>query len=488
MKPSIKRKYMAILIGVLASVIIASFLSINFLLEPYYIRQKEHTLVDVYEQMQVLLGDGTASIDDSTAMYLRGVKETYNIDIVFWDTAQNVVYSTGRPEDKKTENTMLDYILGRQKPEEVLEKTDSYQISRTKDPAMGSYYLEMFAIYPGGNFGVMRSPIQSIHQAVGLMNRFLIYTSLVIGAIGLIAAYFLMRNMTAPIEKLSQLAEHMAELDFDAHYEGGTYEEFDSLGNSMNYMADQLEKTIIELKTANLELKKDIEQKQKREEMQRELLSNISHELKTPIALVQGYAEGLKDGITDDPESMDFYCDVIIDEAGKMNQMVKRLLTLNQIESSTEQVELTHFDLTELLQGILDSYQLMIRQKQATVNLYSPENLIVLSDDYMAEEVLRNYIGNALNHLEGQGLIEIRAEKRGEKVHVEVFNTGERIPEESIGRIWDKFYKVDKARTREYGGNGIGLSIVKAVMDTLGEEYGVRNEENGVAFWCEFSL
>jgi signal transduction histidine kinase len=113
------------------------------------------------------------------------------------------------------------------------------------------------------------------------------------------------------------------------------------------------------------------------------------------------------------------------------------------------------------------------------------EPIYVWADEFKTEEVIMNYYTNALNHLDGECVIEIKLEKIDDKVRVSVFNTGEPIPEDSIDHIWEKFYKVDKARTREYGGSGVGLSIVKAIMDSMHQEYGVRNYDNGVEFWFE---
>ena len=273
-----------------------------------------------------------------------------------------------------------------------------------------------------------------------MVNQFHIYVALFVAAVGVLAVWRLTKNMTDPILHLSSLAERMANLDFTARYEGNDNREIAMLGQSMNYMSAQLERTILELKTANLELKRDIEQKTKIDEMRREFLANVSHELKTPIALVQGYAEGLKEGINDDPETMEWYCDVIIDEASKMNLMVKKLLTLNQIEAGREQLTMEHFDLIPVIEGVLNSYRLMIGQKEAKLVLKSPESLYIWADEYMAEEVIRNYVGNALNHLDGENKILILVEKREDKAYIQVRNTGAPIPEADIGRIWAKFY------------------------------------------------
>ena len=290
--------------------------------------------------------------------------------------------------------------------------------------------------------------------------------------IGVIAAYIFSSYITKPIQQLSDIAERMSNLDFDVKYHGKDKSEIGVLGNSMNNMSKKLEENISQLKSANKELQRDIDRKVKMEEVRTEFLSNVSHELKTPIALIQGYAEGLKEGISDDPESMDFYCGVIIDEAGKMNNMVKKLLTLNQIEFGNEELVMERFDIIELITSIVNANELRASQKGIRI-------------EYKIEEVVTNYITNAINHCDFENRIEVSVERIGDDVRVHVFNTGKNIPEEDIPNIWQKFYKVDKARTREYGGNGIGLSIVKAIMDSYGKGFGVINKSNGVEFWFD---
>ena len=230
------------------------------------------------------------------------------------------------------------------------------------------------------------------------------------------------------------------------------------------------------------------EDKEKRENMRGEFLGNVSHELKTPIALIQGYAEGLKEGVNDDPESREFYCDVIMDEASKMNQMVKNLLTLNQLEFGDEDIVFDRFNLTALVRGVLQSMEIMADQAGAKILLHTEEDIYAWADEFKVEQVVKNYVSNACHHVSGDMVIEVKMVQKDGKVRVSVFNTGTPIPEADIAHIWDKFYKVDKAHTREYGGNGIGLSIVKAIMKSFHQEYGVKNYDNGVEFWFELDV
>ena len=174
----------------------------------------------------------------------------------------------------------------------------------------------------------------------------------------------------------------------------------------------------------------------------------------------------------------------IIDEAEKMNRMVKKLLTLNQLEFGNDAIVMERFDITELIRGVTASNAIILEQKGAILE-FDEQPLFVWADEFKIEEVITNYLSNAINHLEGENRIKISYKCKQDVVRVSVFNTGKPIPEEDIDNIWIKFYKVDKARTRAYGGSGIGLSIVKAIMDSMHQQCGVINHEDGVEFWIE---
>lgn len=376
---------------------------------------------------------------------------------------------------------------GIEETRQIILKTDQYTLQKIYDTRLGDYYYELWGILDCGDSVMLRLAIQGIKDNVMISNKFITYIGIAITLIGIIVAYFVSSYFTKPIMQLSELAKKMAAMDFDARYEGHDKGEIGILGESMNDMSAKLESNIAQLKAANLELQRDIDKKNKIDQMRTEFLSNVSHELKTPIALIQGYAEGLKEGITDDPESMDFYCSVIIDEASKMNTMVKKLLTLNQIEFGNEELVMERFDIIELVSSVVNANELRANQKGINMIFNQTDKHIdVWSDEYKIEEVITNYISNAINHCDFDKIIEVNVKKvDNDNVRVSVFNTGKNIPDEDIDNIWGKFYKVDKARTREYGGNGIGLSIVKAIMDSYGKQYGVRNLENGVEFWFD---
>lgn len=240
--------------------------------------------------------------------------------------------------------------------------------------------------------------------------------------------------------------------------------------------------------------------------MRKEFLSHVSHELKTPIALVLGYAEGLKDNINDDEESRNFYCEVIMDEAEKMNKLVKQLLELNEIEFGQNRVTREDFLINDLIKNVIASSSILIEQKKAVVVDEVPADINVYADEFMIEQVFTNYLTNAIHYCNEEGNVRIYSETRyydendkeygrvvdGKLIRgnlrIFVYDQGPQIPDEDIDKVFIKFYKVDKARTREYGGSGIGLSIVAATMDAHGKAYGVYNTDDGVVFYFDLDI
>lgn len=395
-----------------------------------------------------------------------------------------------QPEDNKRPHDKgpiidINKIEGLDKREVIIEK-DNYTLQKIYDSRLLGDYYELWGTLDSGDFIIIRMAVQGIKDNVAIANRFVMYIGIFVLALGMVLALIFSDYFTKPIKDLYNIATRMADMDFNARYEGDDKSEIGVLGNSMNYMSERLEDNISKLKAANIELVRDVERKTKIDEMRSDFISNVSHELKTPIALIQGYAEGLKEGVTDDPESMAYYCDVIIDESAKMNNMVKKLLTLNQIEFGNEELVMERFDIVSMVKSCVSANELRAAQKGIKILVESEKDVMdVWADEYKIEDVITNYLTNAINHCEGDMFVKVNMHYTSDAVRVEVFNTGKHIPDSELDKIWDKFYKVDKARTREYGGNGIGLSIVKAIMDSYQKAYGVKNVEDGVSFWFD---
>ena len=489
MKKSIRRQIATIFIALVGAVLLFSILINSWFLESFYIRNKQATLISVYNAINAAATAGNLTTENVPDR-LNELVEVGNVSFVVIsdDSKTFLTATTNEMRTREMVTQLMGYLMNQNHTKgRVLKSSENYQIHAANDVVGGGEYLEMWGYLSTGNAFILRSPLESIRESATISNQFLIYITLAVGCIGSIFVWFFTRKITNPILELTRLSERMANLDFEAKYRSGGKNEIGVLGENFNTMSEKLEQTVSELKNANYELQKDIEKKEKIDSMRTEFIGNVSHELKTPIALIQGYAEGLKEGVSDDPESRAFYCEVIMDEANKMNQLVKNLLTLNQLEFGEEEVTFERFDIVELIRGVLQSNEILMGQKGADVRFQAEQPVYVWADEFKVEQVVRNYLSNALNHLDNERIIDIRLTLREEtgKVRVSVFNTGAQIPEEDTEQIWNKFYKVDKARTREYGGHGIGLSIVRAIMESFHQEYGVDNYENGVAFWFE---
>lgn len=485
-KGSLTREMAVIIAGLVAGTIILCWAINTCFLGKYYMLHKEDTLLDGFYVMNEASENGelTSSSFDVT---FDNLCANGNVAIMVISSDRTIVRSSVN-DNQVVLLEFMNILFGTDpKQAEILKKADNFVIQRQTDTRLSSEYLVLYGTLSNGNLILMRTALESIRESASVSNQFLLYVGIFAILISTVVTYFVSKGITTPVLELTNISKRMAQLDFEAKYKakGRRRNEIDELGEHFNELSNKLETTISELKSANNELKQDIEKKTEIDEMRKEFLSNVSHELKTPLALIQGYAEGLQECINDDAQSRDFYCEVIMDEADKMNQMVKKLLTLNQLEFGNQAVTMERFNLTELIEGVISSTGILLNQNGIQIEFLDHEPMYVWGDEFMVEEVVTNYLSNAIHHADFAKKITIWYTKKEDCVRVGVFNTGKPIPEEDLPNIWIKFYKVDKARTREYGGSGIGLSIVKAIMESFHRECGVENHEDGVEFWFE---
>lgn len=483
---SLTRKLAAIIVGLVAVIIVICWFLNTTFLGKYYMYQKEDTLLEGFHVIDQASETGELTSDKFDVTF-DNLCANGNISIMVISSNRNIVRSSVN-DNQVILMEFMNVLFGSDQSEsEVLKKAENYVIQRKTDNRLDSEYLVLYGTLQNGNLILMRTALESIRESAKISNQFLVYVGLLGIILGAIAAVLISRGISTPILELTDISKRMTELDFEAKFSPRRkhQNEIDELGEHFNRLSNALETTISELKSANNELKQDIQKKTEIDEMRKDFLSNVSHELKTPLALIQGYAEGLKECINDDAESREFYCEVIMDEADKMNQMVKKLLTLNQLEFGNEIVKMERFDVTELINGVVNSSGILLSQNEIQVEFDGTESLYVWADEFKLEEVITNYLSNAIHHADFEKKISIWYTQKEGCVRISVFNTGKPIPEEDLDNIWIKFYKVDKARTREYGGSGIGLSIVKAIMESFHRECGVINHENGVEFWLE---
>lgn len=485
MKYSIRKQFALVFGLLMAGTILLCWFINNTFLEKYYLQNKQKAMMNAYHTINAASNEGTIG-SDAFDIEFQKICGKNNINIIILDP-QTKTIKTSMNDYELLSRQLLDYLFRaeRNNYDKLLANEDNYAMYIETDVRTGLEYVDMWGVLDNGNLFLFRTPLEGIRESVSLANRFLAYVGTGSAIFSACIILWVSRKVTEPVMELTRISERMRHLDFDAKYTGNSRTEIALLGQNINKLSETLETTISELKSANNELKRDIEKKNKIDEMRKEFLSNVSHELKTPIALIQGYAEGLKEEINDDAESREYYCEVIMDEAAKMNQMVKKLLTLNQLEFGNDTVTMERFDITALISTYLQSAAILCKQKEISLQMEKYPPINVWADEFMVEEVFGNYFSNAVNHVAGKRVIDVKLTLEEKKVRVSVFNTGTPIPEESLPHIWEKFYKVDKARTREYGGSGVGLSIVKAAMEAMNQKYGANNYENGVEFWFE---
>ena len=500
---SLKHQISVLFIGLLLVSIFSITLINGLFLERYYVSKK----VEVLEEARTVLSqmnldnllkydtdkngeiENPSKAEEEVPDEIEHSSSRNNLTWIIVNEENSGYYYWGEANmAKMLRSKLFGYINDLDKDMEhshILKQTEDGTIWQVHDRFAGMEYVECWGQYENGYYYLIRSPLESIKESAAISNNFYLFVGVVIILISGLLILLITNRITRPISELTRLSEKMSNLDFEARYESHAGNEIDVLGDNFNKMSRKLENTISELKSANNKLQKDIEDKIKIDEMRKEFLDNVSHELKTPIALIQGYAEGLNENISDDPESRAFYCEVIMDEASKMNKLVKNLLTLNQLESGKDAPMMERFDIVSLIHGVLQSMHIMIEQKEATVIFEAQDPVYVWADEYMIEEVFTNYLTNAIHYVRKDGVIRISFKPMGNDIRVCVYNQGDWIAEEDIGRVFEKFYKADKARTREYGGNGIGLSIVAATMEAHGKKYGVENVADGVLFYFD---
>lgn len=488
---SVRVKLFMTLSLVILLIILFLILVNNFVFGKFYLYSKTKALKSVYEIVNNYYND---SQDNDIETQLEKIAINNNFDILIRNNQNVNVYTSNK--DFFSTFGQMNEMTSRFNTDsgEVIEKDKSFTIKKIKDSKNGITYILLSATLDNGYLLYIRIPITSIQESVKISNNFLYLMAGFAILIAAVIVSYVSRKFGDPISELNDIAKKMANLDFSHKYRiTDADDEINNLGKSINAMSDKLEKTIRQLRNTNIELEKDIEEKSQIDEMRKSFISDVSHELKTPIALIQGYSEGLLENVNSDEESRKFYAEVILDETNKMDRLVKQLLELMKLEYGKREFENKVFNIVELEKEVVRKSQVMLEEKQSEVIFRTPEEINVYADDFYIEQVISNYLTNAIKHVKevnGEKYIQIENEVNIEKnkVRVKVFNIGDNIAEEDIARIWNRFYKADQSRNREDGGTGIGLSFVKAIMSNYGNIYGVMNKENGVEFYLELDL
>ena len=292
--------------------------------------------------------------------------------------------------------------------------------------------------------------------------------------------------LTKPIITINKVAKKIAALNFDEKCPDFKLKELSELSKSINHLSSALDMSLTDLKEKNEQLVQDIQKEQQLDKIRNEFISNASHELKTPISIIQGYAEGLKIGIADG-ENTEEYCDIIIEESEKMNTLVLKLLEISQYESGFYKLQKSRFNILYAVESLLKPRVKLLKEDGITLCLNINPDYIGYGDVSKIDTVINNYVSNAVSHVSGDKLIIVNCQPVGKKYRVSVFNSGENIKDEDIDKIWMSFYRADKSHSRAAGRFGLGLSFVKSIQEMHSNDYGIINRENGVEFWFDIS-
>jgi len=483
MKGSIRTK---LFIGVTCLVVFFVSFSIilnSFFLKPYYISQKKNMLIKNTQYIDSIYENNLQEV----SFDLEKIERNNAIHITIADSNNNIKYDSMLKRLNASSNI--------KRPSErvnMIEQFDNKELSNgqfafkiAKDLRLNTDFINSCHLLNNGDKLLLSIPLDEITANVNISNKFFMLIGLLTIIIGILATLIYSKKFTEPILKLNEITQNMSKLDFKWKYVVTSKDEIGELGENINFLSQQLDKSINELKEKNKELRADIEKKRALDEMRKGFIANVSHELKTPISLIEGYAEGLKINVVEDEEDKEFYCDVIINEAKKMNQLVKSLLNLSFIDSGSAELEISIFNISELIEELIYKFQPIFNEKQVKLDRSKVKELMVSGDRLMIEQILVNYTNNALNHINEKREIIIDTSRNESKVRITMFNSGKQIPEEDIDKVWQSFYKIDKARTRAYGGTGLGLSIVAGIQKLHGNSYGLRNVEGGIEFWFD---
>ncbi len=475
--------------------IIAFFVIINnAVLETLYYYSKKNTLLDTYNY----INENISNILDqnkkeSYELELEKIAVNNSFEILILNN-EELIYATNKnylSEFGTIDEIKYDVKYSIFNKSDLMYSQGENNIRKINDRKNGITYVLLKSILDNNYNLYIRMPIAPIQDSASISNRFIVAMGFAAIVMGGIAITFITQKFTKPIEELNDIANEMSNLNFKRKYRiNDSEDEINELGKSINILSDKLEDTIHKLKLNNTELEKDIEAKSKIDEMRKQFISDVSHELKTPIALIQGYAEGLVENVNTDEENRKFYADVILDEANKMDKLVKRLLELMKLEYEDRKFNDKKFNIVELINEVIKNSKVVLTENKIEVDFNENEPIYVYADDFYIEQVVTNYFTNAIKNIKeinGKKKIKITIKNGKEegKLRINIFNTGSKIDEENLNRIWNRFYKIDESRDRSKGGTGIGLALVKAIMTKYKSKYGVTNKKDGVEFYFE---
>ncbi|MVX64743.1 HAMP domain-containing protein [Clostridium chromiireducens] len=463
---TIKTKLFFIFMVLMISLVLSGILLNSIFLESYYVYKNKGTLISLSEK----IANEYITNKENSYEYIDMIQSIDGINTIIVDNDFNVEYNSFRSksvdEEKRLAKEVRKTILDNQKK---LSKKYVYYIDE-KDNNQKTKLIYISKV-KDEEYLILIKSVKSIHDSVQIANQFYIFAGCIVICVGAIFILIFSKKITKPIIDMSNVAENISNLKFDKVRYINSEDEIGRLGESINKISDKLNKSISELK-------QDVESK-------KELVRNMSHELKTPIGIIKGYAEGLKYGVASDKEKMDKYCSILVEECDRMDKLVKELLNYSMIEGGMIKLNIISFDIYKFISTIIERFRPIFNEKNINFKFECIKGYKINADSDMLEKAINNFITNAIDHVDERKIINVIVEEKENRIKISVFNTGENIPEAVMDKIWDVCYKVDKSRSRKYGGHGIGLSLVRLIAKLHGGVAVVENVEDGVIFSIE---
>lgn len=333
-----------------------------------------------------------------------------------------------------------------------------------------------------GRYIFAMTSLQPVGEAVHILSQYFIYLAPAILLLVTLLSLVYSRIVSAPLVKLSRTAKRMAQLDFSQQAMLQSKDEFGDLSRSMNTLSENLNATLNQLTEANEGLQAEVEKKERSEQLRKELIANISHELKTPLGIVKGFAEGLQDDVA--REKRERYLQLIVNETDRMNALIMDMLELSKFEAKAIRLHPEIIMPGRLVRNVAASFDQALRSKKLRILIREPEEWMVTADPRRMEQVMINLLSNAVRYAAENSEIRIEIEESSPGIiTTRIENEGPALAEEDLSRIWDQFYRAERSRDRKSGGTGLGLAIVKNILDLHGSQYGVQNTGRGVAFY-----
>ncbi|EJR55611.1 hypothetical protein IIM_00703 [Bacillus cereus VD107] len=322
--------------------------------------------------------------------------------------------------------------------------------------------------------------LQPVNEAMLVLKDYYVYALIIVFLVIILLSFYYSKIIVKPLIKINRVTKKMANFDFSEKLPVAADDEIGGLSSSINTLSVNLKDRIDRLNVANTKLQQDIERERQLEKTRKEFISGVSHELKTPLSVIRSFAEGIKDGVSKDTT---YYTDVILEETENMNRLIVEMLELAKLESGTYKLDMSTFSIGELIQQVYAKLSFSMEEKHLHVDVHADASLLVKANRSRIEQVVVNLLSNAIRYTPDGEKIHVSVVETEDKVKIEIENTGNPIPEESLEKIWDRFYRLDASRSRHTGGTGLGLSIVKNILDLHHAEYGVYNTTNSVVFY-----